>query len=67
VVTHGLVIGTMLETHVQFASGMERPGHLGNTSLSVIEASAPHAVSLVNCTRHLDSTTSDDARALSGG
>jgi probable phosphoglycerate mutase len=67
VVTHGLVIGAMLNAHVRLAAGMQRPGHLGNTSLSVIDATAPHAVSLLNCTRHLDSTTSDDARALSGG
>jgi probable phosphoglycerate mutase len=67
VVTHGLVIGAVLNTHVQIGAHMERPGHLGNTSLSMIDATAPYAASLLNCTRHLDSTTGDDARALSGG
>jgi len=40
---------------------------MGNTGLSVFDARPPHAASLVNCTRHLDGTTQDDAQALSGG
>ena len=67
VVTHGLVIGVMLATHVELADAGEVPGHLGNTSLSVIGALAPHRAHLLNCTAHLQEDVGDDARALSGG
>jgi broad specificity phosphatase PhoE len=67
VVTHGLVLRVLLAAHVQLADGMHAPTHLGNTSLSVVDALPPHLVSLLNCTRHLDAAASDDARALSGG
>ena len=67
VVTHGLVIGALIERHVALAAGEVRPAHLGNTSLSIIEWQPPHAASLLNCTLHLDARTGDDARALSGG
>jgi probable phosphoglycerate mutase len=67
VVTHGLVIGAMLADHVRLPAGMALPGHLGNTGLSVIGARPPHAVTLINCTRHLEPAARDDAHALSGG
>ncbi len=67
VVTHGLVLGVMLARHVQRGEPSELPSHLGNTSLSVIGALAPHRVDLLNCTAHLRESIGDDARALSGG
>lgn len=67
VVTHGLVIGAMLARHVDLADACGLPGHLGNTSLSVIAPIAPHRADLVNCTAHLREVLGDDARALSGG
>ena len=67
VVTHGLVIRAMLGAHIQLPAGIAPPAHLGNTSLSIVDARAPHAASLVNCTRHLDPTAADDLQALSGG
>ena len=67
VVTHGLVIGVMLARHVELADANEPPSHLGNTSLSVIAALAPHRADLLNCTAHLREEVGDDARALSGG
>ncbi len=67
VVTHGLVIRALLAAHVQLGDGSVQPTHLGNTSLSLIDARPPHRVELLNCTAHLDSTAGDDARALSGG
>ena len=67
VVTHGLVIGVMLARHVELADANEPPSHLGNTSLSVIKALAPHRADLLNCTAHLREGVGDDARALSGG
>jgi probable phosphoglycerate mutase len=67
VVTHGLVIRTILATHVRLPAGVEQPTHLGNTSLNVFDALPPHTASLVNCTRHLDAASGDDPNALSGG
>jgi probable phosphoglycerate mutase len=67
IVTHGLVIRAMLATHIRLPAGTEQPTHLGNTSLNVFDALAPHTASLVNCTRHLDAGMRDDPRALSGG
>ena len=67
VVTHGLVIRALLAAHVRLADGMLQPTHLGNTSLSIVGATQPHLVALLNCTRHLDAAARDDAGALSGG
>ena len=67
VVTHGLVIRALLATRVQLNAGMTPPAHLGNTSLSIFDATPPHLVSLLNCTLHLDAAAGDDANALSGG
>lgn len=66
VVTHGLVIRTMLEAHVEQSANTELPAELANCSLTIIEAIAPHRVSLRNCVRHLDGETLGDGRALSG-
>jgi probable phosphoglycerate mutase len=67
VVTHGLVLRVLLGAHVRLAEGLRAPTHLGNTSLSIVEARPPHQVSLLNCTRHLDGIAADDAEGLSGG
>ena len=67
VVTHGLVIRALLASHVSLPDAVEAPVHLGNTSLSMLDAQPPHSVTLLNCTRHLDATSRDDVTALSGG
>lgn len=67
VVTHGLVLGAMLTRHARLPDGSPPPTHLRNTGLSIVEAHPPHAARLVDCTRHLNDQTLDDARALSGG
>jgi probable phosphoglycerate mutase len=67
VVTHGLVIRALLAAQVQLVEGASVPTHVGNTSLSIVDAQAPHLVKLLNCTQHLDTEADDDARALSGG
>ena len=67
VVSHGLVIGRMLAHHVSLPTGSFAPAHMGNTSLSIVEATPPHLATLVNCTRHLADALGDDERALSGG
>ena len=67
VVTHGLVIRALLAHHVQLPEGDELPLRVGNTSVSVISAQSPHAVALLDCTRHLDTSNQHDAHSLSGG
>ena len=67
VVTHGLVIRALLATQARLPAGTAAPSHLGNTSLSIVDARPPHAVTLLNCTQHLAPAASDDAHALSGG
>ncbi|MBC7733765.1 MAG: histidine phosphatase family protein [Bacteriovorax sp.] len=67
VVTHGMVIRVLLDRHLRLPAGEPMPVHLGNTSLSIVEALPPHGISLLNCTRHLEPRAADDAQALSGG
>ena len=67
VVTHGLVLRALLAGHVQRPAGAPVPPHMGNTCINIIDAQAPYAVSLMNCTLHLDPASADNAQALSGG
>jgi 2,3-bisphosphoglycerate-dependent phosphoglycerate mutase len=67
VVTHGLLIRTLLAGALRLPAGATAGLHLGNTSVSLFDAEPPHALRLLNCTRHLDGAMGDDARALSGG
>lgn len=68
VVTHGLVLRELFNTHLHLAPGMPVPTHLANTGLSLVDFGPPHVVTLLDCTRHLDDTAAEDnARALSGG
>ncbi len=67
VVTHGLLIRRLLAGPLRLGAEALRDLHLGNTSVSIFDALPPHAMQLLNCTRHLDSAARDDSRALSGG
>lgn len=67
VVTHGLVIATLLARHAALPSGIQEPDHLSNSGLSVLDADTPHTVLLLDCTAHLAGDARDDAKALSGG
>jgi len=67
VVTHGLLIRTLLAGPLLRGAGKLGELHLANTSLSIFDAQPPHALQLLNCTRHLDEAERDDARSLSGG
>jgi probable phosphoglycerate mutase len=67
VVTHGLVIRALLAHHVQLQAGGELPLRVGNTSVSIVSALPPHAVELLDCTRHLDAGNRHAAHSLSGG
>ncbi len=66
VVTHGLVIRTLLEHHARFDDGVQAPERLENTSVTVVEPGRLLRVTLVNCTRHLDEAIRGDGRGLSG-
>jgi broad specificity phosphatase PhoE len=67
VVTHGLVIRQLLG-RAGAVPAATLPGlHLGNTSVSIVAADPPHALHLLNCTRHLDDDRADDRQALVGG
>jgi hypothetical protein len=39
---------------------------MGNTSVTVVGAEAPFAVTVLNCTAHLEGEARDDARSLAG-
>jgi len=53
VVTHGLVCRALVERHAPLPEGVAAPEHFDNTSVTVLHEDVPHAVSLINCTRHL--------------
>ena len=67
VVTHGLLIRRLLAGPLRLDAGLLDGLHLANTSVSIVDAAPPHALQLLNCTRHLDEAARDDAQALSGG
>lgn len=67
VVTHGLVVRAILAGHVQLPDGNELPLRIGNTSITICAADAPHAVDVLDCVRHLDEAIAHDAKSLSGG
>jgi 2,3-bisphosphoglycerate-dependent phosphoglycerate mutase len=53
VVTHGLVCRALVERHALVPEGVSLPEGFDNTSVTVLQEDAPHAVNLINCTRHL--------------
>jgi len=53
VVTHGLVCRALVERHTQVAHGIALPERFDNASVTILHEALPHAVSLINCTRHL--------------
>lgn len=68
VVTHGLVIREwLLCGPLTLAHDVEAPARLANTALTVAEAAPPYRVALLASTAHLDATTANDRRSLSGG
>jgi broad specificity phosphatase PhoE len=67
VVSHGLVIQTILENCVELGV-QTMPHRIANTSVTVIDMEHPFKVHTLNCTLHLDgSTVGEDAKSLSGG
>ncbi len=67
VVSHGLVIQVMLQSCIE-RNGQPMPARIANTSITVFGMDQPHAVQLINCSRHLEGTEySEDSKSLSGG
>ncbi len=62
VVTHGLVCHSLSLRHLELA-GEDPPLGFANTSLTLVEASPPWRVQLLNCTAHLEAGPSNDASA----
>jgi broad specificity phosphatase PhoE len=56
VVTHGLVVRALVERYALLPEGVVAPERFDNASVTVLHEDAPHAASLVNCTRHLVTT-----------
>ena len=68
VVTHGLVIREWLHRGpLLLPEGVLPPDRLGNTSLTVADAIAPHRVHRLDDTAHLQGIAADRRDALSGG
>jgi len=60
VVTHGLVCRALVARHARLPAGAVAPERFDNTSITVLHEDAPHAVGLLNCTRHLVASTAAD-------
>jgi probable phosphoglycerate mutase len=60
VVTHGLVCRAIVERHARLPEGVAAPERFDNTGVTVLHEDAPHAVSLINCTRHLGTSPEMD-------
>jgi probable phosphoglycerate mutase len=63
VVTHGFVCRALVERHTLLPEGVVAPERFDNTSVTVLHEDAPHAVSLINCTRHLATLLEPDRGA----
>jgi probable phosphoglycerate mutase len=66
-VTHGLVIHSLLSRRLARAPGLVLPPRIANTSVTVVEGGLPPLVTLIDCTAHLAGAPGDDPLALSGG
>jgi 2,3-bisphosphoglycerate-dependent phosphoglycerate mutase len=53
VITHGLVCRAVAQRHTLLPEGAVVPERFDNTSITVLHEETPHAVGLLNCTRHL--------------
>jgi broad specificity phosphatase PhoE len=66
VVTHGLVLYSLILRHVMLADDEEASMGFANTSLTVVEAREPWRVGLFNCSAHLDASTGNNRKSISG-
>jgi len=66
VVSHGLLCASLIRQCARLPEGEPVPTRFGNTSVTLIEAHAPFAVTLLNDVSHLAGTAFDDGSAPSG-
>jgi len=66
VVTHGLVLYSLTLRHLMRDVDEEPSMGFSNTSVTVVEAGPPWRVELLNCSSHLDPSTANDRKAISG-
>jgi len=66
-VSHGLVIHAMLAAHATLDASILLPQRIGNASITVLAAGAPHPVAVLDDVRHLQGIAMDDPTSLSGG
>lgn len=66
-VTHGLVIHSLLSRRLARAPGLVLPTRIANTSVTVVEGGVSPLATLIDCTAHLAGAPVDDPLALSGG
>lgn len=67
VVTHGLVLQTIVARHTGPTAFSGRPRLLANASLTIVEVTPPHVVSLLGCTQHLEAGAQGTVGSLRGG
>ena len=66
-VSHGLVIHAILDAHAALQTTRALPERIGNASITVIAAAAPHVVERLDEVQHLQGIAMDDPASLSGG
>ncbi len=66
VVTHGLVLYSLIDRHLVLSDDEEPTMGFANTSVTVVEARDPWRVELLNCSAHLDESTASDKKTVSG-
>jgi broad specificity phosphatase PhoE len=67
VVSHGLLIKSLLRRRIALLPGQSVPERVGNTSVTQVSVLPPHAAELVDCTAHLYGRLAEDGSSLSGG
>jgi len=67
VVTHGLVCFSLATRHLALPPGAEPQLGFANTSLTIAQAERPHAVTLFNCTAHLEGSEREEREGADGG
>ena len=65
VVTHGLVCRSLCVRLLELPDGTSNAHAFANTSLTIVDPTPPHRVSLLNCAQHLDGGPTDIG-AISG-
>lgn len=66
-VSHGLVIHSLLARRIDRTPGLALPPRIANTSVTVVEPGTPPRATLIDCCAHLNAASADDPLALSGG